>query len=355
MVTSQRIPITVARIGTLDQAEADNIVAIAEQSQDIFEFTEVRNLGIDLNPYAMPNGGFDLDSVVEKEVLPMNLKQPVFLLTSEPYGVLEKAEEPDWFYFSGTIDPHHSIISTYLWDNMEGERRLQPYLLFMLGTTLISEYSGLQFHDETAGCLFDYCDEPEDIERSLKSDRFLCGRCTNILDRQIKAGKISIDQVIASLRLIHRARSNGLSCFISYNHRDEEFARLLHEQMKKIGLNVWLAVNDLGEGKIHEQIERTIKLHDKVLLILSENSMSSNWVKSEIRWAIEADIIEGTRRILPIRLTGMDDIKQWKYFDADYGKDLAKEIREYHIYDFSGWRDIKSFMESFDRLVAVLS
>ena len=33
---------------------------------------------------------------------------------------------------------------------------------------------------------------------------------------------------------------------------------------------------------MHEQIDEAIRLHDKLLLILSEDSMSSTWVKTEI-------------------------------------------------------------------------
>jgi hypothetical protein len=36
---------------------------------------------------------------------------------------------------------------------------------------------------------------------------------------------------------------------------------------------------------------------------------------------------------------------------ADIGKDFAKEIREYHIPDFSNWNDNDSFEAAFDRLL----
>jgi hypothetical protein len=37
-------------------------------------------------------------------------------------------------------------------------------------------------------------------------------------------------------------------------------------------------------------------------------------------------------------------------FDADTGKDSAREIREYFIPDFSNWKDHASFEAAFDRL-----
>jgi hypothetical protein len=63
---------------------------------------------------------------------------------------------------------------------------------------------------------------------------------------------------------------------------------------------------------------------------------------------------ESIQKLLPIRLVSMDQIKSWKFFDADIGKDLAREIREYHIHDFSGWQNPDAFEASFNRLVSHL-
>jgi hypothetical protein len=38
-------------------------------------------------------------------------------------------------------------------------------------------------------------------------------------------------------------------------------------------------------------------------------------------------------------------------FDADRGKDSAREIREYFIPDFSNWQDEKSYRPAFERLL----
>ena len=79
--------------------------------------------------------------------------------------------------------------------------------------------------------------------------------------------------------------------------------------------------------------------------------MSSEWVKTEIRWAMEAANRENVNKLLPIRLIEMDTVREWELFDSDIGKDLAREIREYHIHDFSNWQDTKAFKQSFDRLM----
>ena len=115
---------------------------------------------------------------------------------------------------------------------------------------------------------------------------------------------------------------------------------------------VWFAPEDIKGGeKIYDQIERAIQLHDRLLLVLSENSMQSNWVETEIRRAIETEKRENRRKLFPIRITDYETLKKWRRFDADSGRDLAVEVREYFIPDFSNWKDHDSFEKGFERLL----
>ena len=118
------------------------------------------------------------------------------------------------------------------------------------------------------------------------------------------------------------------SCFISYSTKDQDFAERLHSRMRDKGLRVWFAPEDIQGGKkLHEQIDEAIRLYDKLLLVLSHESMSSEWVKTEIRKARKAELREKRRKLFPIRLVDFEAIREWKCFDADSGKDLAVEIR----------------------------
>jgi hypothetical protein len=142
------------------------------------------------------------------------------------------------------------------------------------------------------------------------------------------------------------------SCFISYSSKDEEFARRLYSRMRDEKLRVWFAPEDIKGGeKLHEQLERAIQLHDRLLIILSENSTQSEWVVTELRKARKQEIQQGRRKLFPIRLVSINAIREWECFDADSGKDLAVEIREYFIPDFSNWKVHDSFEASFDRLL----
>ena len=92
------------------------------------------------------------------------------------------------------------------------------------------------------------------------------------------------------------------SCFISYSTRDQEFADRLYADLQAKGVRCWFAPHDIRGGrKIHEQIDEAIRLHDKLLLILSEHSMSSDWVQTEIAKARKREAKEGKRVLFPVR------------------------------------------------------
>ncbi|HEV2863024.1 MAG TPA: toll/interleukin-1 receptor domain-containing protein [Pyrinomonadaceae bacterium] len=142
------------------------------------------------------------------------------------------------------------------------------------------------------------------------------------------------------------------SCFISYSTRDEEFARRLYSRMRDEKLRVWFAPEEMKGGqKLYEQIERAIQLHDRLLLVLSESSMQSEWVMNEIQRARETELKEGRRKLFPISIVEFHKVKAWRRFDADSGRDLAKEVREYFIPDFSDWKDHDAFEKAFERLL----
>jgi hypothetical protein len=142
------------------------------------------------------------------------------------------------------------------------------------------------------------------------------------------------------------------SCFISYSTRDEEFARRLYSRMRDEKLRVWFAPEEMRGGqKLYEQIERAIQLHDRLLVVLSESSMESEWVMNEIQRAREMEIKEGRRKLFPISIVEFEKVKAWRRFDADTGKDLAKEVREYFIPDFSDWKEHDAFEKAFGRLL----
>jgi len=134
------------------------------------------------------------------------------------------------------------------------------------------------------------------------------------------------------------------SCFISYSTKDQEFADRLYADLQNKGVRCWFAPYDIRAGKkLHEQIDEAIRIYDLLLLVLSPNSMDSDWVKTEIRKARNRERGEKRRVLFPIRLVSFGAIRDWELFDEDEGRDLADEIREYHIPDFSNWKNHEAY------------
>jgi hypothetical protein len=119
-----------------------------------------------------------------------------------------------------------------------------------------------------------------------------------------------------------------------------------------MGVRCWFASHDVQGGrKIHEQIDEAIRLHDRLLLILSDASMASEWVKTEIAHARQKELSQKRQVLFPVTLVPFTAVQEWKCFDADSGNDSAREIREYFIPDFSNWKNYDQYERAFDRLL----
>jgi len=140
------------------------------------------------------------------------------------------------------------------------------------------------------------------------------------------------------------------SCFISYSSKDEEFVRKLHLDLQGEQVRCWFAPEDLKIGdEIRPRIDEAIRIHDKLLIVLSENSVGSPWVRKEVETAFgkeikfEAEQKQRRTVLFPIRL---DDavMKTEEAWAAD-----IKRTR--HIGDFREWRNHDKYKEAFGRLL----
>ena len=134
------------------------------------------------------------------------------------------------------------------------------------------------------------------------------------------------------------------SCFISYSSKDQDFANRLHADLQQKGVRCWFAPEDLKIGdRFRDRIDESIRLHDKLLLILSENSVSSPWVSDEVEAAIEREHRERRTVLFPIKIdqavTGSE--QAW----------AAAVRRTRHIGDFTRWKGHDSYRKAFERLL----
>ena len=128
--------------------------------------------------------------------------------------------------------------------------------------------------------------------------------------------------------------------------------RRLHGKMREAHLRVWYAPEDIQGGqKLHEQIETAIRVYDKLLIVLSAASLKSEWVMDELRKGFKAERQSGKRKLFPVRLTDYQTLQGWECRDSATGQDLAEELRQYFIPDFSHWKEHDQFEAAFARLL----
>ena len=137
------------------------------------------------------------------------------------------------------------------------------------------------------------------------------------------------------------------SCFISYSAKDHDVAERLHADLQNKGVRCWFAPHDLPIGaKILDGIDEAIRLRDKVLLILSDHSIRSDWVEDEVTTAFEEERKRGQLVLFPIRLddTVIDTPEAW-----------AAKLRARNIGDFRHWKDHEKYMKSLERVLRDLA
>jgi hypothetical protein len=185
-------------------------------------------------------------------------------------------------------------------------------------------------------------------------DIFLRG--CGLSDLQIQTAKLAapgldLEQVTANTEEIRDYYLNdgirSYSCFISYNSKDEEFAKRLHADLQTNGVRAWLAPEDLKIGdKFRNHMQDAVRAVDKLLVVFSFNSIFSSWVEKEMKAVLEMEHNENQRILLPICL---DD----EILSAE--QPWAEEIRNTRpLGNFSDWKQLKEYQKGFERLFGEL-
>jgi hypothetical protein len=134
------------------------------------------------------------------------------------------------------------------------------------------------------------------------------------------------------------------TCFISYSSYDEAFAKRLHADLQSTGVRCWFAPEDLKIGdKIRPCIDESIRLYDKLLIVLSEHSIASQWVEQEVETALAKERKEHRTVLFPIRL-GKAIMQIERGWPA-----LIRNTR--NIGDFTRWKHHDAYQQALDRLL----
>jgi hypothetical protein len=103
------------------------------------------------------------------------------------------------------------------------------------------------------------------------------------------------------MALMKKNLSKSPSVFISHCHSDKRFAKKLAKDLLNIGVRVWIdeAEIKLGDSLI-KKIQEGIDQVDYLVVVLSPESVSSEWVSREIDIAMNQEINGRRVKVLPL-------------------------------------------------------
>ena len=134
------------------------------------------------------------------------------------------------------------------------------------------------------------------------------------------------------------------SCFISCSQRDEAIAQRLWSDLQTNGVRCWCSFHDLSAGDTMLSVaDGSIRCNDKLLLIFSESSVQSEWVKRTVEQALDLEKQLKIKQLFPVRIDDsiMESNAEW-----------AEHVRSKgSIGDFKRWRERDAYRAAFDSLL----
>ena len=144
------------------------------------------------------------------------------------------------------------------------------------------------------------------------------------------------------------------SIFISHSSLDKDFARKIYRDLQALGVKCWLDEKQILPGdSIMEEVDRGIKLWDRLLLVCSRNSLSPTtgwWVEQELERALgkERELRRSGHQAGTLIPVTIDD-----YVFAEFSSRYRATILERKVGDFRN-ADTQAYAEALRQLVAAL-
>jgi uncharacterized protein YjbI with pentapeptide repeats len=152
---------------------------------------------------------------------------------------------------------------------------------------------------------------------------------------------------IKYLMTLAREDFNQYSSFISCSNKDRDFAMQLQRDLQGDGLHCWTIPEDMKMGdKIQHNIEQSIRIRGKLVLVLSQHVVASPWAEKEVENAFEKEIKKNKTILVPIMIDAavMESDQAW-----------AVDLRtSRQITDFTNWKDPEIYHQALGKLLSSL-
>jgi len=144
----------------------------------------------------------------------------------------------------------------------------------------------------------------------------------NIGLRLLSIPELSRDDIVRLERLQHKIE-NGRAVFISYTRSDSKFASVLEDQLSARDISSSRDVGFLHPGQDwKEALQQEAMGCDCFVVLVSQKSAESKWVKNEVRWALAEYEAHGlVKAIVPVVLPSggwekfpeLQRFERWQY------------------------------------------
>ncbi len=166
------------------------------------------------------------------------------------------------------------------------------------------------------------------------------------LERKTPSKDVFADYILSKIsgKLLGLDLIPKRSVFISYSSKDELFVKQLYNDLEKNGVNCWYAPDHLTIGeKTRLGIDKAIRQQDKLLLILSQHSVESDWVEKEVETAMEWERSQKRLVIFPVRLD--DSVME---IEDGWPADIR---RARNIGNFCNWQNPDGYQITLNRVL----
>lgn len=135
------------------------------------------------------------------------------------------------------------------------------------------------------------------------------------------------------------------TCFISHSSKDKLFSEKLYNDLQRSGVRCWYFPEDAKWGKsVWAEIDNSIRIYDKLMVVCSENSLNSGPVLREIERALQKEDRENKNVLFPIAIDNYV-FDKWKH---ERKADVLNKV----VGDFKCWdNDIEKYNTSFSKLI----
>lgn len=109
--------------------------------------------------------------------------------------------------------------------------------------------------------------------------------------------------------------------FLCHSHADKAFVRTLARDLHDLSVYAWFDEWELAPGdSLHDSIGKALEKATYVIVVLSPDSVSSNWCQKELKQALAREVRSRRKVVIPVRYRAakMPPFLEDKFF-VDFG------------------------------------